>query len=107
MDKPVLIEIAHSTILVGDDMTWTPLEELQDEAVQLVQGVTPLIDEPATPKETSSPTHPRSSVGASPSATLTNRLHVVQNSVMFVDILDNLVFTNDSCQFVYRGLFHM
>ena len=105
MDKPVLIEIAHSTILVSDDMTWTPLEELQDEAVQLVQGVTSVVNEPATPEVTSSPSHPNNSVGASPSATFTNRL--VENCVMFVDILDNLVFTDNTCQFLFRGLSHM
>ena len=42
MDKPVHIELTQSTVVV-DGLTWTPVDDLGEEMVVLVQGVTPVV----------------------------------------------------------------
>ena len=91
MDKPVHIELTQSTVVV-DGLTWTPVDDLGEETVVLVQGVTPVVPvgvdtakrtaEPGTTSYQTSPLRTGIHSAAAP-----NRLVRSTLSYMRIDVL--------------------
>lgn len=62
-DKPVRIEIQYSTNAVNvDDMTWTLLEDLDEETALMVKEVPPVDIVTRKPSASNGPTHTHKSV---------------------------------------------
>ena len=89
MDKPVHIELTQSTVVV-DGLTWTAVDDLGEETVVLVQGVTPVI--PVGVDTAEGTANPRTtSYQTSHSAAAPNRLVRSTLSYMCIDLQETVV----------------